>query len=59
MKEQDEQFKSEHFSEWLKLRPIVFEKLSNSQSMFCICGRLASGLHESHCRKFNNSAVGG
>ena len=43
-----------HFSEWLNMRKIVEEELSSSQSMFCVCGRLATGLHEMNCRKFHN-----
>lgn len=27
-------------------------ELSNKQTMFCICGKLATGLHEDHCSKF-------
>ena len=23
------------------------------QTMFCICGKLATGLHEKNCRRFN------
>jgi hypothetical protein len=44
-----------HFSEWLKTRRGVENELSEKQSAFCICGRLATGLHESHCRKFQNA----
>ena len=43
-----------HFAEWLKTRGVVEEELSAKQSMFCVCGRLATGLHERYCRKFNN-----
>lgn len=40
-----------HFSEWLKMRQTVAHEISDSQTMFCVCGRLASGLHESSCSK--------
>lgn len=43
-----------HFSEWLKTREEVENELSDKQEVFCICGRLATGLHESNCRKFRN-----
>lgn len=43
-----------HFGEWLKTRQIVANEMSDSQSMFCVCGRLATGLHEMNCRKFQN-----
>jgi len=42
-----------HFSEWLKQRHIVEDELSQKQSMFCLCGKLATGLHERNCKKFN------
>lgn len=40
-----------HFSEWLQTRRKVSDEISDSQSMFCVCGKLATGLHESSCRK--------
>ena len=43
-----------HFGEWLKTRQQIENELSDKQSMFCLCGRLATGLHESHCSKFRN-----
>ena len=43
-----------HFNEWLKTRQAIENELSNQCKIFCICGRLATGLHESNCRKFNN-----
>ena len=41
-----------HFGEWLKTRKMVEDELSDKQSMFCICRRLATGFHESGCRRF-------
>ena len=43
-----------HLGEWLKTRQQVADEISNKQSMFCVCKRLATGLHESSCRKFQN-----
>ena len=43
-----------HFSEWIKEREKSDNALSAQQSSFCICGRLATGLHERTCRKFND-----
>jgi len=43
-----------HLGEWMKTRQEVFEELSDKQSVFCLCGRLATGLHESHCQRFIN-----
>lgn len=42
-----------HFGEWLKTRQKVDDELSEKQTMFCLCGKLATGLHERTCRKFN------
>lgn len=46
--------KTEMPLKWLTERQKVFDKLSDSQPMFCICGKLATGLHEIYCKKFNN-----
>jgi len=46
-----------HFGEWLKTRREIEEVISNSQGMFCVCGRLATGLHERTCRKFANKVT--
>jgi len=43
-----------HWTEWLKTRNEVFNELSDKQQLFCCCGRLATGLHESNCSKFNH-----
>lgn len=45
--------KSSHPMEWLLLRNRTFDNLSSMQEIFCCCGRIASGLHESRCSKFN------
>lgn len=46
-----------HFGDWLKMRKEVEAEFSEKQSMFCICGKLATGLHESYCRKFSDSVT--
>lgn len=38
----------------VKTRRMVFDALSFKQGTLCCCGRLATGLHEQHCTKFNN-----
>ena len=43
--------------EWLKTRKEVENELSDKQTMFCICGRLATGLHERGCKKFRNKVI--
>lgn len=40
-----------HLGEWLKARAEVADEISNKQQMFCVCGKLATGLHESYCIK--------
>ena len=32
----------------------IENKLSAQQGVMCICGRLATGLHESNCQRFRN-----
>lgn len=46
--------KDADFGLFAKTRQIVFDELSDQQTMFCCCGRLATGLHERNCTKFNN-----
>lgn len=43
-----------NFGLFVKTRQIVFDELSDQQTMFCCCGRLATGLHERNCTNFNN-----
>ena len=45
---------TKHLGEWIKTRTEVREVLSNQCPIFCVCGKLATGLHESCCRKFQN-----
>lgn len=42
------------FGLFLQTRQRVKTELSDRQMMFCCCGRLATGLHEDHCKKFND-----
>ena len=46
-----------NFGLFVKTRQTVFNELSEKQTMFCCCGKLASGLHERHCVKFNNKVA--
>lgn len=50
--------KDVHFGLFVKTRQMVFDELSDQQTMFCCCGRLATGLHERNCTKFNNKVNG-
>lgn len=46
-----------HFPEWLATRRAVEDELSLAQPLRCICGGLATGLHESVCRKFQKKVT--
>ena len=46
---------NKHLSEWLKTRQQVADEFSNKQAIVCLCGRLASGWHESQCKKLSNA----
>ena len=40
-----------HIGEWLRVRQNVRDEMSGKQMPMWVCGRLATGLHESSCRK--------
>jgi hypothetical protein len=46
-----------YFNEWLTARQEAEQEVSDSQSMFCVCGRLATGLHERGCKRFNDKVT--
>lgn len=46
--------KKNHLDVWYKTRCRTYDELSEQQTLFCCCGKLASSLHERRCRKFNN-----
>ena len=46
-----------HFSEWLNTRRQVDEEFSSKQPVFCLCGKVATGLHERNCRKFKDAVT--
>lgn len=47
------QIKSYNTTDWINTRRVVFDEMSERQTMFCVCGKLATGLHEERCVKFN------
>lgn len=49
--------KDADFGLFVKTRQMVFDELSDQQTMFCCCGKLATGMHERNCTKFNNRVV--
>ena len=52
--EKIEYLQDNHFGVWIETRSKCKDRISDQQSMFCVCGRLATGLHEDCCRKFNS-----
>ena len=46
--------RQKHFEEFTIERERIYNELSDNQPMFCCCGKLATGLHERYCKKFNN-----
>lgn len=51
--ERIEYLKTHELLTWLSTRQKVYDEFSDSQLMFCCCGKLATGLHEQNCQKFN------
>lgn len=48
-----EYLQANHLMTFLKTRQEVFGELSEQQTIFCCCGKLATGIHEINCKKFN------
>lgn len=47
-----------HLREWIKTHAKVEQELSDARiGFFCECGNLATGSHESSCRKFRNKIM--
>lgn len=55
IKERIEYLKTHQLPIWLSTRRKIIDEMSNNQSMFCCCGKLATGLHEQNCQKFNEN----
>lgn len=53
-KEKLKYLQSHHMEEWIETRQKVENELSSAQTLLCVCGRLATGQHERHCKKFQN-----
>ena len=52
-----EKIKEADLALFVKTRQQVFNEMSDQKTMFCCCGKLATGLHESHCKKFNDKVI--
>lgn len=48
-----EYLQTNHLKTFVRTWEKVFDELSEQQTTFCCCGKLATGLHEARCRKFN------
>lgn len=46
-----------HLREWVETRAKIEQELSDAHDIFCECGYLATGGHESSCRKFKNKIM--
>lgn len=46
-----------HLYEWVKTHAQVERELSDAHDLFCECGHLATGTHESGCRKLRNKIM--
>ena len=57
LKEKLALLQDKHFGEWLKARREAWDDMSQRYSMFCVCGRLCTGLHENNCRKFQDKVT--
>lgn len=42
------------FNDWLKARQEADQEVSDEHNMFCVCGKLCTGLHERYCQRFKN-----
>ena len=45
---------ADHYEEWSKTWRETECEMSFRQLIICVCGRMATGLHESSCRKFQS-----
>lgn len=50
-KEKLEYLADNHFQELWNTTRRKMDEISDKQNVFCMCGKLATGLHESSCRK--------
>lgn len=45
-----------YMGEWLKAKTEAIDVVSKQCSMFCVCGKICTGFHESSCRRFQDKA---
>jgi hypothetical protein len=57
LQEKLDALQTNHMSMWLSARQEAWDEMSDACSMFCVCGRLCTGLHEQNCRKFQDKVT--
>lgn len=50
--------KKMHTMAWMQTWNDAFDELSSMQTIFCVCGKVASGWHERNCKKFREKVDG-
>ena len=45
-------------SDWLKARQEADNEISKECEMWCVCGKLCTGLHETYCQRFKSKVDG-
>jgi len=53
-KQKLEYLQTNNLSEFTKIRNIVADEISDGQALLCVCGKMATGLHELYCPKLQN-----
>lgn len=51
LNEKIEYLQEKYFTKWCEIRLSIAEKTADEQPLFCVCNKLATGLHEMTCRK--------
>lgn len=54
MQEKVDYLFNNHYQEFVNVRVLVDQEVSKEHLMFCVCGRLCTGLHERTCSRFRN-----
>ena len=57
IQEKLEYLQTKHPSEWVKAIRESEDIVSDSLPLMCLCGRLATGLHERNCRKYRSKVI--
>ncbi len=52
--EKIEYLQENHLAKWVEVHGDVEYETSTRQAMICVCGRLATGMHERGCKRFKD-----